>query len=247
MNFLKEIFGRIWALWALIVFTSTMFVFYIPFLLFVYWLKEPKRTHRFIAYSRIWMSTFLYLIGCPLKKSGLDNFKKGQAYIVLCNHNSFLDIPVSSPAIPGGNKTIAKDEMDKIPIFNLIYRSGSVLVNRKSDASRKESFVKMKQVLEMGLHMCIYPEGTRNKTREPLKSFHSGAFRLALDTKTPIIPAVIFNTRKALPANKTMYLIPHKLYIDFLPPLFPQEDESMDLLRQRVFEVMKKRYVEFGR
>src|SRR5690606_35229051 len=122
---------------------------------------------------------------------GREHFERGKRYIVVCNHNSFMDIPVSSPSIPGGNKTIAKAELARIPLFGLIYRAGSVLVDRKSEKSRKESYLRMKEVLDMGLHMCIYPEGSRNRTGKPLKAFHSGAFRLALDTGTPIVPAVI--------------------------------------------------------
>jgi 1-acyl-sn-glycerol-3-phosphate acyltransferase len=244
MKFLKEIFGRIWALWAIIVFVATMLIFYIPFLLFVYTQKEPLRTHRFILYSRTWMTVFLNLIGCPLKKNGLKNFKKDQSYIVLCNHNSFMDVPVSSPAIPGGNKTIAKIEMAKIPVFNLIYKSGSVLVDRKSEKSRKDSYNKMKRVLEMGLHMCIYPEGTRNKSNEPLKAFHSGAFKLCIETGKPIIPSLIFNTRKVLPATKTFYCMPHSLRMDFLPPVSPLPNETVEELKNRVYEIMKNYYVQ---
>ncbi len=88
----------------------------------------------------------------------------------------------------------------------MIYRTGSILVDRKSEASRKESYSAMKKVLEMGLHMCIYPEGTRNKTDQPLKSFHDGAFRLSLDTGKAILPAVIFHTRKVLPADRSFTL-----------------------------------------
>jgi 1-acyl-sn-glycerol-3-phosphate acyltransferase len=46
----------------------------------------------------------------------------------------------------------------------MMYRTGSILVDRKSETSRRDSFAKMKEALDMGLHMCIYPEGTRNKT-----------------------------------------------------------------------------------
>ena len=55
----------------------------------------------------------------------------------------------------------------------------------------------MKDVLKKGMHMCIYPEGTRNRSNEPLKKFYDGAFKLAVDTGTSIIPSLIFNTRKA--------------------------------------------------
>lgn len=193
------------------------------------------------------MTFFLNLILCPLRKNGLQNFKKGEAYVVLCNHNSFMDVPVSSPAIPGGNKTIAKIEMAKIPVFNLIYKTGSVLVDRKSEQSRKESYNKMKRVLQMGLHMCIYPEGTRNKSSEPLKAFHSGAFKLAIETNSGIIPSLIFNTRKVLPATKTFYCMPHALRMDFLPAVYPLPGETVEGLKDRVFEIMKDYYVENSR
>jgi len=242
MKFFKEIFGRIWAAWAMIAFVLTMIIFFIPFFLFCYFLPDPKKTDRFILFSRVWMGVFLHLIGCPLKKVGLQHFVDGQPSIVLCNHNSFMDIPISSPAIPGGNKTIAKIEMAKVPLFGILYKTGSVLVDRKSDVSRKDSYAKMKQVLEMGLHMCIYPEGTRNKSSEPLKPFHSGAFRLAIETGCPVIPALIFNTRKVLPATKTFYAMPHRIAIHFLKPYYANEGESVEDFKQRIFEVMKSYY-----
>lgn len=147
MNILKDIFYRIWAVWAFLLFVITMIVFLIPFFSFSYFKKEPGKTIRFIRYSRVWMSIYLFMIGCPLTVKGRKNFKKGENYIVLCNHNALMDIPVSSPAIPGGNKTIAKIEMAKTPLFGYLYKTGSVLVDRKSDASRKESYTKMKKFL----------------------------------------------------------------------------------------------------
>lgn len=239
-----EIFGHICALWAAIVFIFTMFIFLIPFFLFCYFLPEPKRTDRFIVFGRIWMNTFLTLVGCPLKIKNKEYFKKGETYIVVCNHNALIDVPVSSPGIPGGNKTIAKIEMSRIPLFGLIYKAGSVLVDRKSEASRRESYLRMKEVLNMGLHMCIYPEGTRNKTNQPLKSFHDGAFRLAIDTKKPIIPAIILNSRKVNPPSKTFFILPHKLGMDFLEPITIQKEDTVDSLKQKVFEIMWKYYVD---
>jgi 1-acyl-sn-glycerol-3-phosphate acyltransferase len=240
----REIFGRIWAFWALILFIASMLVFLIPFLLFSYFRPDPQKTNRFVLYARTWMSIFLTLVGCPLTIRGKEKFRKGETYIVLCNHNSLMDVPVSSPGIPGGNKTIAKIEMARIPVFGMIYKTGSVLVDRKSEASRRESFGKMREVLNMGLHMCIYPEGTRNKTNQPLKSFHYGAFRLSLDTGRAIIPAIIFNSRKAIPLNKTFFLWPHPLSMHFLDPVSPEPGESPESLMQRIFDIMKNYYQE---
>ena len=247
MKIFKEIFGRIFALYAAIVFITTMLIFFIPFLLFCYYKKDPSKSIRFTAWSKIWIDSFLWLIGSPLKTKGHEHFASGENFIVLCNHNSYMDVPITTPNIPGGNKTIAKIELSKIPLFGMIYKTGSILVDRKSDVSRKESFAKMKDVLDMGLHMCIYPEGTRNKTREPLKTFHNGAFRLALDTGKSIVPALIFNTRKVLPMEKTFYCWPHRLEIHFLEPLDALPGETVDELRERIFEIMKNYYVSHYR
>ena len=189
------------------------------------------------------MNVFLALVGCPLSVKGKKNFKPGETYVVVCNHNALLDVPVSCPYIPGGNKTIAKIEIAKIPVFGLIYRAGTVLVDRKNEASRRESYSKMKEVLAMGLHMSIYPEGTRNKTNEPMKPFHDGAFRLAADTKKSIIPAVIFNSKKAMPADKPFFLLPYPLAMHFLEPVEILPTETAQSLKEKVFVIMRDYYV----
>ena len=245
MGIFKAIFGRVMAAWAALVFVITLLIFMIPFLLFSYFLPDPQKTSSFISMARVWMAVYLTAIGCPLRVRGKEHFKKGENYVVVCNHNSLMDVPISSPAIPGGNKTIAKNEMAKIPVFGLLYQTGSVLVDRKSDQSRKDSYLKMKNVLEkLQLHMCIYPEGTRNTTNQPLKSFHDGAFRLSIETGKAIIPGMIFNTRKVLPATIPFYLMPHRLKIDFLPPITPLPGETTASLRDRVHAIMEDYYVK---
>ena len=234
--------GRVWALWTLLVFALTI----LPVALVCWiigWWPEPtstKITHRVFV---VWMYTFFFLSGIRRVYKGRQHFKKGQNYIVVCNHNSFMDVPLTSPGIPGPNKTIAKMEMSRIPIFGVVYKRGSVLVDRKSEESRKRSYLKMKEVLDMGLHMCIYPEGTRNKTAQPLQRFHDGAFRLAVDTQKPIIPALIFNTKKVLPQHKSFYVWPHKVEMHFLPPVFPQAKTAQEL-KEEVFHIMYHYYEE---
>jgi len=208
------------------------------------WLvPEPKGQRIFIGIARIWMNIWLRLVGCPVKIKGRQNFQRGKSYIVTCNHNSLMDVPLSSPFIPGANKTIAKSSFAKVPLFGFYYMKGAVLVDRKSEKSRKESFEKMKLVLKKGMHMCIYPEGTRNRTNEPLKKFYDGAFKLATDTGTDIIPAIILNTRKAVPVHKSFYFLPHKLEMHFLPPVSVENKETEEL-REEVFVIMKKYYLE---
>ncbi|MEO6893780.1 MAG: lysophospholipid acyltransferase family protein [Ginsengibacter sp.] len=186
------------------------------------------------------MRLFFFLTGNSLKIKGKENFKPGEKYIVTCNHNSFMDVPVATPFIPGANKTIAKLEMAKLPVFGLIYKRGSVLVDRNDKKSRLDSFRKMRNVLALGMHMCIYPEGTRNKTSEPLKEFHDGAFKLAIDTNTDILPAILFGTRRILPPGKTFYFWPGQMEIHFLNPVSIAPGESYENLKGRVFDIMYK-------
>ena len=224
----------------MIVFIVTMLIIYIPFLLTGLW-PEPKRTIYFIGLSRIWMKMFFVLTGVRRKFVGREHFKKGENFVVVCNHNTFMDVPLSSPGIPGGNKTIAKSELTKIPLFGIIYRRGSVLVDRKSDESRKASFAEMKRVLGMGLHMCIYPEGTRNKTSDPLQPFHSGAFRLAVETGKPVVPTLIFYTRIVFPRRK-FYFWPHRVEMHFLEPV-ESVGKKVEELKGEVFKVMWDYYL----
>jgi 1-acyl-sn-glycerol-3-phosphate acyltransferase len=235
MRIAKEILGRIFALWGIIVFVVSLLIVSIPVWITAVW-SEPKRTINFFKIVQVWMSFFFTFSGVRRIVKGKEHFKKGQNYVVVCNHNSFMDVPLSVTAVPP-NKTIAKSEMVRIPLFGMIYRRGSVLVDRKSEESRRKSFLKMKNVLGMGLHMCIYPEGTRNKTSEPLQRFHDGAFKLAMETKKEVIPALIFYTSKVLP-RKPFFFWPHKVEMHFLPAV-PVEHKTSQQLKEEVFTIMK--------
>ena len=238
----KEILGRIFAIWASLIFLITMF----PSFLLIWMagvMKEPGRTEAFRKISYVWMKIFFFLSGCRLKITGLANFKKGRNYIVVSNHNSYMDVPLLTPFIPGPNKTIAKIEMSRIPLFGLIYKRGSILVDRTDKDSRRGSYNKMRDVLSNGMHMCIYPEGTRNKTSQPLKEFQDGAFRLAIETRKPVIAAVLFDTRKVLPADKGFYFMPSKMEVHFLPARYITEADTAEDLKQEIFEKIKQELV----
>jgi len=242
MKIFKDIFGRIWAIWGLITFFITFCIIFLPSML-SHFFKDPIGQIYFIAVSRIWMNVWLFLIGCPVKVSGKENFKKGNAYIVVFNHNAFLDVPLSAPFVPGANKTIAKASFAKIPIFGLFYKRGSVLVDRRDEKSRSKSFDVMKKVLAAGMHMCIYPEGTRNRSAEPIKPFYDGAFRLAVAAKKDIIPCVIIGTKKAMPITKKFFLFPTRLKMHFLPPV-SSANTTVKELKEKVFTVMLEDYTK---
>lgn len=245
MALIKNILGRIFALWAMLVFTVTLFIIIIP-VCFTFLLKEPAGTEVYRRITKIWMQVFLTLSGCFLSVKGKHNFAKGKTYVVACNHNSLMDIPLTTPFVPGANKTIGKKSFAKTPVFGWVYIRGSVLVDRSSDESRRRSFEEMRRTLQHGLHMVIYPEGTRNRTADPLKSFFDGAFKLAVDSEKEIIPAIIFNTRRVLPPGKPFFFWPHRLHMHFLPPV-PVKNTTTKQLKEEVFKIMWDYYLQNSR
>jgi 1-acyl-sn-glycerol-3-phosphate acyltransferase len=242
MKTIEKVFGAIWALWGIVTFSVTLLLIVIPVCV-TFLMKEPAGTEAYRQITKIWMNVWLALIASPLKVVGKENFKKGKNYVVVSNHNSLMDVPVTTPYVPGANKTIGKKSFAKAPVFGWVYIRGTVLVDRNSDASRRQSFEEMKKVLAQGLHMVIYPEGTRNRTAEPLKSFHDGAFKLAIAAQKEIIPTLIFHTRKVLPPDAGFNLRPHHLEMHFLPAVSPDDLTSKEL-REKVFKIMWDYYLE---
>jgi 1-acyl-sn-glycerol-3-phosphate acyltransferase len=238
---MKNLIARILAIWALLVFTVSLLIIFIPVWATRFW-PEPKRSYLNHPIFSAWMKLFFTLTGVRRTFTGKHHFQKGENYIVVCNHCSLMDPPISTVAIPRPNKTIAKVEFARVPFFGIIYKRGSVLVDRRSDESRKASFARMKDVLTMGLDMCIYPEGTRNKSKQPLQNFHDGAFRLAIDSGKEMIPAVIFNSAKVLPPGKGLYFWPAPVEMHFLQPVSPL-GKSMQQLKEEVYEILSERII----
>jgi len=245
LQLIKNIFGRVYALYALLLFVISMLVVVIPVRMNMGIKDDRKRTAAILTILRRWMAFYLPAIFCPVRKKGLEYFKKDQNYVVVFNHNSLMDVPVSSPSVPGANKTLAKAEIAKTPVFGMIYKCGSVLVDRSSMESRRRSYEDMKKVLEQGMHLSLYPEGTRNKTAEPLKPFYDGAFNIAIDTQKPVIPALIFHTREILPPGKAFYAWPHAIRLHFLEPVPTTGMTLKDApaLKEKVFNRMKEYYM----
>lgn len=244
MHPIKKVLGHIYFFAGMLLFLLTMLLVIVPAgiaLLF----PEPRRAKIVQPLYKIWMSVFFPLVGCRVERRGKAFFQKGQNYVIVVNHNSLVDIPVSMPWIPGPNKTLAKVELARVPLFGLIYRAGSILVDRKKESSRKESFNQMQATLKLGLHLCLYPEGTRNKSEAPIGTFYDGAFITAIRAQKPIIPAVLFGTRAILPGKPACWAWPGKIRFHFLAPVATQGLGIRDRhqLKEQVFEQMRQYYI----
>ena len=240
MKIIKEIFARVWAVWGLIAFVVSMlfsFIFMTP----CFFLKDPPRAAWEKNMSKLWMWLFLTPSLVFRRTTNKKVVQKGKNYVLVCNHNSFMDVFATNPFVPNVSKTIAKAEFAKVPVLGSIYTWGSVLVDRRSAQSRQRSYLEMKETLEKGMDMLFFPEGTRNKTNKPLGKFQNGAFKLAVDMQKEIVPMVIFNTRKILPADKKFYMLPGIIKLHYLPPVSPK-GKTAEALCKEVFDIMWNYY-----
>lgn len=195
-----------------------------------------------IGYKFLWLWSWIFskLTAIRYELYNRDNIQKGKSYIFVSNHTSFLDIPGIRLIIPGEFRPIAKKELLKIPVFGFIVKTGTVVVDRSSHDSRKKSVEYARKILQMGISMLIFAEGTQNRTQELLQPFKDGAFRLAIDTKTPIIPLVVIGAGKLMPPGK-LDLKPGKIKVIAgkeisVEGLTPEDQRE---LKQKTFEVMK--------
>ncbi len=167
------------------------------------------------------------------------------SYIYVSNHTSFLDLPGLRLLIPGEFRPIAKKELLKLPVFGLIVKSATVVVDRSNPQSRKKSMEKIREILSHGISALIFAEGTQNRTKEILQPFKDGAFRIAIDTQLPIVPMVVVGAGKLMPPG-TGNLCPGKIKIIVgkevtVTGLTPDDAQ---MLKQKTFETMRLMIVE---
>lgn len=195
-----------------------------------------------IGYKFLWLWSWIFsmLTFIRYEFHGRENFRKGQSYIYVSNHTSFLDIPGIRLIIPGEFRPLAKKELKKIPVFGWIAQSATVIVDRSSGESRKKSMDKLKNILLDGLSILIFAEGTQNRTKAILQPLKEGAFRIAIDTQQPILPMVVVGAGPLMPPG-TIALRPGKIKIIVAPeiPTAGLTIENLPALKQKTFTIMK--------
>ena len=129
--------------------------------------------------------------------------------------------------------------MVKIPIFGWIYKATVILVDRRDSDKRAKSVRALKAALTKGVSIFLFPEGTFNETNAPLKDFFDGAFRIAIETQTPIKPILFIDTLDRLHYNSIFNLTPGKNRAVYL-----QEVEVKGLTIKDVSALKQKVYIK---
>lgn len=170
----------------------------------IIWLSTILFDKRLVCqhwFSCVWASSFIWLNPLwSVRITGKEKIDPSTAYVMICNHQSMLDIVVLYRLFVHF-KWIAKKELFKIPVVGW-----NMLLNKyvAVDRGNKHSHLKMMHDalnhLKLGSSIMIFPEGTRSKDGE-LLYFKEGAFKMAIDAKVPILPIVLDGTSDLLPKH----------------------------------------------
>lgn len=155
-----------------------------------------------------WINKLLDITGvsCEVINPYHTEPKPGQATIIMCNHSSMYDIPISFKAFPKHSiRMLAKKELSTIPIFGKGMTAAEFpFIDRKNRHKALQDLDYVRKLMESGIVIWVAPEGTRSKDGK-LAPFKKGAFITAIQAKATIIPIGIRGAFDILPARTLQF------------------------------------------
>jgi 1-acyl-sn-glycerol-3-phosphate acyltransferase len=125
---------------------------------------------------------------------------------------------------------VVKDSLFKIPFFGLgLAAAGVVFVKRHSREDASRAFRECETLVQKGNSVFFFPEGTRSLTGK-MRSFKTGAFRLAKSQNVLVVPITLSGCAQLLPKGSMMPR-PTAVSVTIHPPIDPQDltlDELID-------------------
>lgn len=217
-----------------------------PFI-FIIGLWDKPKARKIIWYIvHYWAQGWLFCIGMPVTRIGP---RPGNGkYVYVANHISYIDTILIYAAIPHYFRTLAKKEMARIPVFGFVYKQIAVLVDRSSTESRSKSMRLMWRILKNECNIAIFPEGTFNETGKPMKEFYDGAFRLAINTQTDILPMIFPDSIHRWHFSTIFGLKPGRNRVIYLPPVSAAGMTMADLsrLKETVHQQMEAAMIKYS-
>jgi 1-acyl-sn-glycerol-3-phosphate acyltransferase len=175
------------------------------------------------------------LAGVEIEVLGSEHLQPGRNYIFMSNHTSNLDPPVLIPVIPGRCSVLVKKELFRIPILGPGMKVADLVpVDRSDREAAIESVKAAVKVLQQGLHMVVFPEGTRSGDGH-LLPFKKGPFHLAMESGVPIVPVTLLGTFESWPKTR-FALRTGTATVLFHPPVDPHSYPDRDSLMKAVSE-----------
>lgn len=173
--------------------------FYATQILWAAWRRSPNAARVADRCSRTWARLLLRLCGVHVVLEGEEVIDPARAQILVANHSSWFDVLALVAFLPGRSVFVAKKELERIPMFGpALTAMGHIFVNRGDRTQAVDSLESARRSLEESSPTVImFPEGTRSPTGA-LQAFKKGAFVLAIQTGTELVPAAISGSRDVM-------------------------------------------------
>ena len=193
MKIFKYPFWLLYRIWFYILIALPIIIM-LPLLLIS--ISREKWYPYFFKLARVWAKVILIGMGFLYRVEKEDTLDPKKSYMLIANHTSMTDIMLMLVAVKNPFVFVGKQELAKIPLFGFFYKRTCILVDRSSAKSRQAVFLRAQRRLKQGLSICIFPEGGVPEEHVVLDTFKNGAFRLAINHKTPVVPITFHDNKK---------------------------------------------------
>jgi 1-acyl-sn-glycerol-3-phosphate acyltransferase len=243
MRYLLFPLRLLYTIYAAALFVAFLLVAF-PFVVVASLFGKIKGGNFIFKVCRLWTDIQLVLCGIFHSNSYEAPHDVTRQYVFVVNHISYMDIPVMLEAVRHQHfRILGKYEISRVPLFGFIYKYVVVMVDRGSANKRATSVKQLRSVINKGISVLICPEGTFNETHKPLKEFYDGAFKLAIETQTPVKPILFLDTYNRMDYKSMLSLTPGKsraVYLDEISVAgLTIKDTAM--LKEKVFAIMEER------
>lgn len=246
MKILLKPLQWIYSIYAFISFVVIMLLIF-PFALIAGFFGRIKGGNMMIRLCMFWADIWFFLIFIWHKKIYEAPHDKKKSYIFLSNHISYLDAAIIVKAFRQPVRPLGRVEMSNLPVFGFIYRNAIVTVDRSSATNRANSVRVLKSLINKGISVLVFPEGTFNMGTTPLKEFFDGAFRVAIETQTPIKPVLFLDAYRRMPYESLFSMTPGRCRIVYLDEISVTDYTIRDAgkLKDEVYTIMERKLIEY--
>lgn len=237
----------LFSVYGFILFIAVMLVLF-PFVFIASFFGKIRGGNIIYNICQLWADAIMPLWGIRHRNIFEVPHDTKKQYVFVFNHTSYMDIPIIMKAIRNQHfRILGKAEMAKIPVFGFFYRNAVVMVDRGSAGKRARSVQKLKAVIRKDISVVIAPEGTFNMTTHPLKDFYDGAFKIAIETQTPIKPILFLDAYDRLNYRSIFSLTPGKSRAIYLEEVSVDGLNGKDvaMLKEKVYHLMDQKLREY--
>ena len=214
-----------------------------PLTLIIWLLTYPFDKGRAITHMLLMHLSRLLLFLIPIWTiyiEGREKAVKGTTYVIISNHQSLLDTLMIN-SLRYKYKWISKIENFNVPVIGWYLKMARyITVDRGNEESKIEMLGKSLNYLRNKISIMIFPEGTRSNNNE-IGFFKRGAFQLAIQANTPILPVLIDGTGGILPKHGLIFGSGHHIRIKVLDQVNPEDfgTDNPEILALKFGTLMK--------